>query len=77
MTAAQARALGDLDGDFHNNHADFVLFKATYDTLNGAGAFVDMLASVPEPSATALLSLAIFAGLGPRFGRRRRESASR
>jgi hypothetical protein len=77
MTSAQARALGDLDGDFRNDHADFVLFKATYDTLNGAGAFVDMLASVPEPSATALCSLAIFACIGQRCGRRRREAASR
>jgi hypothetical protein len=59
LSAAQARALGDLDGDFRNDHADFVLFKATYNQLNGAGSFVAMLASVPEPSTMALVALAI------------------
>jgi hypothetical protein len=67
LTAAEARALGDLDGDFQNDHSDFVLFKATYDKLNGTGAFVDMLASVPEPSVAVLSTLAIFAGLSRRF----------
>jgi hypothetical protein len=49
FTAAQALAAGDLNGDFRNDHADFVLFKSVFDSVNGAGAFVDMLASVPEP----------------------------
>ena len=31
LTLAQAFALGDLNGDFRNNHADFVLFKTAYD----------------------------------------------
>lgn len=53
---AEAYRLGDLNGDKLNNHADFVQFKALYDGANGAGAFVAMLASVPEPS-TALLIL--------------------
>ena len=56
MTRAQAMALGDLDGDFRNDHGDFVLFKATFEYLNGAGSFAAMLAAVPEP-ATLFLAL--------------------
>lgn len=51
LTAGQAYAKGDLNGDFRNNHADFVLFKQAYEERNGTGAFVAMLAAVPEPSA--------------------------
>ena len=71
LTQAQARSLGDLDGDFRNDHADFVLFKATFDAVNGAGSFVGMLAAVPEPSSLALCSLAFFAAAWPRSQRRR------
>jgi hypothetical protein len=53
FTAAQAMAAGDLNGDFRNDHADFVMFKATYDAINGAGSFTAMLA-VPEPSRLLL-----------------------
>jgi hypothetical protein len=77
MSAAQARGLGDLDGDFRNDHADFVLFKATYDQLNGSGAFVDMLASVPEPSAAMLSALVILAGFGRRADRCHLQADSR
>jgi hypothetical protein len=54
LTRSQALALGDLDGDFHNDHADFQLFKATFDNANGAGAFAEMLAQVPEPASVLL-----------------------
>jgi endonuclease/exonuclease/phosphatase family metal-dependent hydrolase len=64
FTLSQALALGDLNGDFQNNHADFVLFKTAYDAAYGAGAFVAMLSSVPEPSG-ALLGL--FSGVGMLF----------
>jgi hypothetical protein len=75
LTQAQARALGDLDGDFHNDHADFVLFKATYESLNGAGSFAAMLASVPEP---ATILLALFGGVAiVRQGDRRRGNSVR
>jgi hypothetical protein len=77
MTAAQARGLGDLDGDLKNDHADFVLFKATYDQLNGAGAFVEMIASVPEPSVAMLSTLALFVGIVLRTERRRRQAPLR
>jgi hypothetical protein len=52
---AEAYRLGDLNGDLANNHADFVEFKTLFDAANGAGAFVTMLASVPEPSAAILV----------------------
>jgi hypothetical protein len=54
---AEAYRLGDLNADKLNDHADFIAFKTAYDAANGAGAFVAMLATVPEPS-TALLVLA-------------------
>lgn len=52
-TSAQALAAGDLNGDFRNDHADFVLFKSAYDVANGTGAFAAMAASVPEPGCAA------------------------
>jgi hypothetical protein len=52
---AEAYRLGDLTGDKLNNHADFVMFKAAYDAANGAGAFVAMLAAVPEPASMLLV----------------------
>ena len=39
LSKAQAYRLGDLDGDLHDDFADFVLFKNAYDIANGAGAF--------------------------------------
>jgi hypothetical protein len=55
QSLAEAYRLGDLNGDHLNNHADFILFKQDYDLANGAGAFADMLASVPEPTTTLLV----------------------
>jgi hypothetical protein len=52
---AEAYRRGDLTGDRQNNHADFVMFKTLYDAANGAGSFVLMAASVPEPSSILLL----------------------
>jgi hypothetical protein len=70
MTQAQARALGDLDGDFRNDHADFVLFKATFESLNGTGSFAAMLASVPEPATILLALFGDFAIVGKSSWRR-------
>jgi hypothetical protein len=58
LSKAQAYRLGDLDGDLHNDHPDFVLFKDAYDLANGAGAFQAMVGSVPEPSSALLVSVA-------------------
>jgi hypothetical protein len=55
LSKAQAYRLGDLDGDLHDDFADFVLFKNAFDIANGAGAFAAMVASVPEPSTTLLV----------------------
>jgi hypothetical protein len=55
-THEQAYFMGDLTADLANNHADFALFKSIYDAANGSGAFVAMLAGVPEPSTFALVS---------------------
>jgi hypothetical protein len=55
LTKAQAYQAGDLTGDLKNDHADCILFKQAYDAANGSGAFVGMLASVPEPSTTLLV----------------------
>lgn len=46
---------GDLNGDFRINQEDFILFKTLYDLHNGSGAFLQMLAGVPEPTSLALL----------------------
>lgn len=54
LTHAQAYAKGDLNGDFHNDHADFVLFKDAYDTVHGSGAFAAMLSEVPEPATGSI-----------------------
>jgi endonuclease/exonuclease/phosphatase family metal-dependent hydrolase len=70
FTPIQAFAAGDLNKDFKNNHADFVIFKGLYEKAYGAGAFVAMLAAVPEPGSAALAGWAIFALLAGRHRRR-------
>jgi hypothetical protein len=59
-SGAEAYRLGDISGDLRNDHTDFVIFKTVYDAANGAGAFVAMVASVPEPASVMLV---IAAGL--------------
>ncbi len=50
-----AYLMGDMNGDFANNYADFVAFKSLYDDTHGAGSFAAMVAGVPEPSTLVLL----------------------
>jgi hypothetical protein len=52
---AEAYRMGDMNRDRMNNHPDFVAFKTAYDAANGAGAFVAMVASIPEPSSCILV----------------------
>lgn len=71
LTAEQAFALGDLNGDFVNDYDDFRIFKAAFDVNNGEGAF-DAALAVPEPCGVALtlVATASFAcGPGRRRGR--------
>jgi hypothetical protein len=56
FTRSQALGLGDLNGDFQNDHADFVMFKSVFEAANGQGSFAAMLASVPEPNSLLLLT---------------------
>jgi hypothetical protein len=58
LTPAQAFAMGDLNGDFRNNHADFVIFKRAFEAAHGADSFAALLAGVPEPP-TIFLALVI------------------
>jgi arylsulfatase A-like enzyme len=57
LTFLAATLRGDLDGDLDNDVDDFSLFKSAFNEANGAGAFEEMVASVPEPSTIGLLLL--------------------
>ncbi len=72
LTAAQAYAKGDLNGDYHNDQADFALFKSAYDTAHGAGAFAAMVSAVPEPVSWINVLLVGIMWLDPAMGRHRR-----
>jgi hypothetical protein len=72
LTLAQAYQLGDMSQDRVINANDFIAFRNAYDQANGLGAFTAMIASIPEPSTTALATL----GLGAlHVSRRRRRGA--
>jgi exodeoxyribonuclease-3 len=75
LTRAQAFALGDLNGDFRNDHADFLIFKRAFEAVHGANAFAALLAGVPEPSTTILVASAAF--ISSRAGARTRRSRIR
>jgi hypothetical protein len=68
MPPAESYFLGDLNGDGQNNHADFGLFKTSFDGANGAGSFAAMIGGVPEPATTTLVLFAA-AGLLRRRGK--------
>jgi len=53
-----------LTEDLVNDHADFAAFKVLFDAANGTGAFVAMLATVPEPSTFVLTAAAGCFALG-------------
>ncbi|TWT33916.1 PEP-CTERM motif protein [Posidoniimonas corsicana] len=55
LTAVQAYQLGDLDGNFQRNLADYDLFAEAFDLANGAGAFQAAISGVPEPASIVML----------------------
>ena len=55
LSVAESYQLGDLNGDQETDQFDFRIFKSNYDAVNGAGAFDDMIRSIPEPSGVALI----------------------
>jgi hypothetical protein len=83
LTLAEAFALGDLNADFRNDHADFVLFKGAFEAANGTGSFAALLAQspaasprVPEPSAILLAVVGSLTISGPLARRRRRNMSA-
>ncbi|MCA9235931.1 MAG: succinylglutamate desuccinylase/aspartoacylase family protein [Planctomycetales bacterium] len=71
MSAADAYAAGDLNGDGRNDLADFGEFKDAYIAAHGPGAFAVLLGGVPEPSCATLVSAGLFVHLGAASRRRR------
>jgi glucose/arabinose dehydrogenase len=58
LTAEEAYARGDLDGDIDNDFFDFQIFRVDYNEANGAGAFDRLIGHVPEPSSLVLVFFA-------------------
>lgn len=67
LSQQQAYEMGDLNGDFLNNHADFVLFKETFERTQGAGSFAAMVARVPEPNTAGVAFALLLCGLAMRL----------
>ncbi len=63
LTPVQSYFLGDLNGDLEHDLVDFALFRLSYEETNGADAFAQMLATIPEPTTLLLTSLALLATL--------------
>jgi len=59
LTQRETLLRGDLDIDGDNDYDDFKLFKSTFNLINGAGAFDQMLAQVPEPQALVMIAAAL------------------
>lgn len=65
LSLDEAYQMGDMDGDFDNDIADFVRFKTLFDEANGEGAFTALLA-VPEPPTITSLIMGLVLLLGTR-----------
>jgi hypothetical protein len=70
LTLAQSYMMGDITRDFVIDGRDFTGFYRAYDDFNGLGAFVAMLAAMPEPSAGWLAACACLAFTSRRTVRR-------
>jgi hypothetical protein len=58
LSPAVAYRRGDLDFDLDNDFNDYLVFRNDYIAANGAGAFLALTESVPEPSTMALMMVA-------------------
>ncbi|MEX2308001.1 MAG: metallophosphoesterase [Pirellulales bacterium] len=78
LTPAEAFALGDLNGDFRNDHTDFVLFKTAFEAAHGAGSYAALFVHVPEPSTIipAIIGGFVFGGQVVRQRSRHRAALS-
>ena len=65
LSPVEQALAGDLNRDGRVDADDFIMFKADYESLHGAGAFNAMLSHVPEPATLAIV--ATFALVGIRF----------
>ena len=70
-TSGERFRRGDLDSDGDNDFHDYLIFEASYDEVNGAGAFQEMLLHVPEPTLWTLCCLPLAGMLRRCRGRRR------
>jgi hypothetical protein len=73
LSQEEAHEKGDLNGDMFSNFADYVIFRDAYNMEQGAGAFEDLIAKVPEPGSWGMIVLAVSAaclGADSRDGRR-------
>jgi hypothetical protein len=58
LSAADAYAKGDLNGDLKNDAKDFVLFRQYFNAANGNNAFEKAMAHVPEPLTATMVGTA-------------------
>jgi hypothetical protein len=56
MTAEEAQMLGDMNGDFANDYADFVLFRDAYDAAHAFARAVQ----APEPGGASTMAIGGF-----------------
>ena len=59
LSAIEAYAAGDLDGDGVNSIEDFGLFKDAFVAVHGLAGFEALFTQVPEPSTLAIAMLAV------------------
>ncbi|MAT68675.1 MAG: hypothetical protein CMJ58_04055 [Planctomycetaceae bacterium] len=72
LSAVDAYAAGDLNGDGFNDLIDFDLFKSAFLTAHGPAALAALLAGVPEPTSLPLATLASTTLAGVAAARRHR-----
>lgn len=59
LSAIDAYAAGDLDGDGVNSIVDFGLFEEAFVATHGAAGFAELLSSIPEPTTLSQILIAV------------------